>query len=98
MSDPHATLARMNTIAPDAPDAPPTEPPGYAELVNRNIKAEIVRAGKRYVDLEQAEALDLSHAAAMRRLSGETEWRLSEVESVARWLGIDIDRLTALSS
>lgn len=97
MSDLHATLARMNTIAPGA-ETPPTESPGYSELVNRNIKAEIVRAGKRYVDLESAEALDLSHASAMRRLSGETEWRLSEVESVARWLGIDIDRLTALSS
>lgn len=73
----------------------PSAPPGYAETVNRNIKAELARAGKRPADLEAADALNLSHSRAMRRLSGETEWRLSEIEQVAGWLGIDLERLTS---
>jgi BetR domain len=59
----------------------------YAEAVARNVLAEVARAGKKKVEVEAA--LNLSHHAALRRLNGDLEWKLSELAELAAFLNID---------
>ncbi len=86
----------------DHPTTDPTDTTGeapapvpLAEQTNRNIKAEITRAGFKFNDVEAG--IGMSHAASARRSSGELEWKLSEVDRVAAWLNISPDTLTSIS-
>lgn len=68
-----------------------------AEQINLNVKAEIIRAGHKPADIEHADALNVSHAWAMRRFSGNQEWRLSEIDRLADWLHLHPDDLLTTS-
>jgi hypothetical protein len=65
----------------------------YASIVNRNVKAEIARAGVKPIDAEAA--IGISHAAAARRFSGELDWSLAQMEAIATWLGIPLEHLSS---
>lgn len=88
-SDARAMLSRMTDTEPS--ESPPAHAT-LAEQINLNIKAEIIRAGYKFIDIEAG--IGMSHAAAARRSSGELEWKLSEIERIAAWLGISPDILT----
>ena len=68
-----------------------TEPATPAEALNRNIQAELVRKGRKRVELEAG--IGISHAYAARRFNGEFAWRPSEVKRIAEWLDVEPDSL-----
>lgn len=64
---------------------PPTQP--LPERVNGNIKAEVGRHTVTWITV--AQHLNLSRSAVSDRQSGRKEWALSEVDSLAKLLGVD---------
>lgn len=54
--------------------------------VAANIRAEIARRGKNQVDV--AEALGITRQAVSNRLLGRVEFRVSEVQAIADYLGV----------
>lgn len=54
--------------------------------VNRNIRAELARAGRRQADL--ATELKLGEPALSRRLAGKVPWTLDELADTAKFLGV----------
>ena len=56
--------------------------------LNSTIRAELARRGMRQRGL--AALLGLSQPSVSARLSGAAEWRVSEIQAVARALGIRI--------
>ena len=65
----------------------------YVELVTRNVRAEIIRAGHKLSAIEPV--LGKSHPVVQRRLSNQQEWSLSELAMIAHWLKIPVSKLTS---
>lgn len=58
---------------------------------NRNVAAEMARSGLTQIDL--AGMLGMHQTALSRRLTGRTEWTLSEAKRVADVLGVELSVL-----
>jgi hypothetical protein len=58
-----------------------------------NIRAELARAGITQLGLAQSFNPAYTEAAISRRMSGAVEWRLAEVQHVARFLGVPLSAL-----
>lgn len=65
----------------------------FSEQVAGNVRAEIVRAGKDKKDLESI--LGLKHRAVNARWEGEAEFSFSDIEKIAKALGISRTQLLA---
>lgn len=57
------------------------------------VRAEMARQRKTGVEL--ASHLQISQQSASRRLTGETDFDLDEVASIAEWLDVDLYQLIA---
>lgn len=55
-------------------------------------------AERRLKATDLATALDISNSAASRRLSGEHDFRINEIEALATWLDIPVGRLLLAAS
>lgn len=69
-------------LAPVTNDPPP---------VSAAIRVEAARQRKPGTEL--ARAIGLSYSAWRKRLSGDVPWRATEVDAVARELGVPVSRL-----
>ncbi len=72
-----------------------------SEVVATNVRAEMAAQGKSVAAL--ATCLDMKYGAALNRKKGSTPFSLTEVEKVARWLGVSehailTPRLTAVAA
>ena len=72
-----------------------------SEVVATNVRAEMAAQGKSVAAL--ATCLDVKYGAALARKKGSTPFSLTEVEKVARWLGMSehallTPRLTAVAA
>lgn len=68
---------------------PPTTPrqtSTLADHVAANIRAEL--AVRRQTSKDLARVLHIGQRAASRRLSGDLDFSLNELDAVARWLGV----------
>lgn len=54
----------------------------------RNVRAEMVRAGRSQQDI--ADLLDLSQPAVSRRLSGEVDFSATELTKLAAYLSVPV--------
>ena len=69
------------------PPTPPRTPPSFAERVNSNVRAELAR---RKISTQGAAAMiDKSSETVRRRLAGQQEWPLGDLDLLARRLDID---------
>ncbi len=66
----------------------------FAAQVAENIRAEAGRRGVNQSDI--ARALGIAQAAISERWRGRREWRLNEIEAVARLLGTTTSTLCAI--
>ena len=64
--------------------------------VAAEIRAEMAR--QRKTGIELASLLDLSQQSASRRVNGETDIDLDELEVIAGWLGVDVPALLGMSA
>lgn len=65
----------------------------YAEVVVRNVKAELVRNG--FTNQDLARTLEISQASISKRMTGRVEFRSSELEKIAMLLNVPIEVLVA---
>lgn len=65
----------------------------YLDCVTSNVKAEMGRASVTQKQL--AEQLDLTQASLSSRLRGKIEFKPSELEKIANFLGIEVEVLTS---
>lgn len=86
------TDTATHEAAPEAPADVAALP--YPQIVNLNVKGEIVRAGHKLYDVCKPEALGLSDGAAARRFGNKLDWPLKELWDISVWLGIPVERLT----
>jgi hypothetical protein len=74
-----------------------TDTPGNAPIVRRpppitrNIRAELARAGK--TAREAQLAIGLPPSTWDDRMREPEYWRLGQLESLAKWLGVDVETL-----
>lgn len=66
-------------------------PDQYAEAIGSEVRAELARQRKTQAEL--ASTLGITSATAARRLSGASPFDVSELATVANWLGIPLSRL-----
>jgi hypothetical protein len=62
------------------------------DVVNRNVKAEIARAGKK--NAHAFAPLDVTRRYAEARFRGEQPWKLDELDALAGWLQVSTNQLT----
>ena len=74
------------------PQATPEDWPPLAQIVHRNIEAQLAFAGKKRIDLQKA--LDVPPLYLQRRYTMGTEWAWGDVEKIADWLHIPESKLT----
>lgn len=70
----------------------PPDRPALADVVHRNIQAEMAFAGMKRADLQRA--LDVAPMYLQRRYTMGTEWSWSDIERIADWLNIPETKLT----
>lgn len=63
----------------------------FSGQVAAAIRAEM--AWHKFTSNDLAEALEISQRAAARRLNGEVEIGLNELDAIAKWLKVDISEL-----
>ena len=66
--------------------------PPLAEVVHRNIQAQLSFAGKKRIDLQNA--LDVPPMYLQRRYTMGTPWSWDDVDRIAEWLHIPMSKLT----
>lgn len=80
-----ATVAAMTDNPANAPIV--RRPPP----ITRNIRAELARAGK--TAREAQEAIGIPPSTWDSRMADPGYWRLGQLESLAAWLGVDVETL-----
>ena len=73
------------------PQATPEDRPPLAQIVHRNIEAQLAFAGKKRIDLQMA--LDVPPMYLQRRYTMGTQWSWDDVERVAKFLNIKVSKL-----
>lgn len=53
-----------------------------------NVRAEM--AARRFTSVQLAQILNIGHRAALRRVNGEQDFTLSELERTAAWLTVSV--------
>lgn len=65
----------------------------YQTILRSNVRAELARRDLQVQ--EAAELIGMNRAMLSSRLHGRTEWRMNELVTLARVLGVPFARLTA---
>jgi len=60
-------------------------------IASSAIRAELARRGLRQVDI--AEKLGIDPAQVTKRMSGDIDWRLTELQTIAAMLGVPVSTL-----
>lgn len=66
------------------------------EVVAANVRAELARRKLGTADLSLQ--LGCSRRAAQNRWNGDTAYSVGQIEQVAAWLGVPVDRLTTAAA
>lgn len=68
-----------------------TYPESFSDRVAAEVRAEMARQKRTARDM--AVALEMGARAAERRVNGDIEFGLNELQQVADWLGVDREQL-----
>ncbi len=62
------------------------------QRIARNVRTELARQGRRQNEI--AKAIGMSAIALYRRMNGKVPWKVSELQTLARELGVPLETLT----